>query len=339
MTGKSSVIEKKVKSANGMVVLVLSIVLFLVSIATIIWAANHLGIGNVSVISIIALVFGIILASLICPLLWAGLKILKPQEAMVFTLFGKYYGTLFGSGFFFVNPFAVANASKERNASSGATGRSEVSRELTLDVLKGIGVLPKHKKISLKVMTLNNDKQKINDVLGNPVNVGVVVIWKIVDTAMAMFNVENFVEFLSIQCDAALRNIVRLYPYDNTEDDGEKSLRGSSIEVAKKLEQALQEKVRVAGLEIIETNITHLSYAPEIAPAMLQRQQAVAVVAARQYIVDSAVGMVEMALGKLNEKNIVQLDEERKAAMVSNLMVVLCAGKEAQPIVNAGSLY
>lgn len=195
------------------------------------------------------------------------------------------------------------------------------------------------KKISLKAMTLNNDKQKVNDALGNPIVIGIIVVWKVTNTAKALFNVDNFVEFLSIQCDSALRNIVRLYPYDSSDEDGEKSLRGSSLEVADRLKEEIKQKVEIAGLDILEARITHLSYAPEIAPVMLQRQQAVAVVAARKYIVDSAVGMVEMALEKLSEKNIVNLDEERKAAMVSNLMVVLCANKETQPIVNAGSLY
>ncbi|MCX7614545.1 MAG: SPFH domain-containing protein, partial [Clostridiales bacterium] len=196
-----------------------------------------------------------------------------------------------------------------------------------------------NKKISLKTMTLNNDKQKINDQLGNPIIIGIVVIWKVVNTAKAVFNVDNYKEFLSIQCDSALRNIVRLYPYDSSTDDNEKSLRGSSQEVAEKLKEEIQSKVEIAGLEISEARITHLSYAPEIAAVMLQRQQASAIIDARQMIVEGAVGMVEMALSKLNENDIVQLDEERKAAMVSNLLVVLCGNRDAQPIVNSGSIY
>jgi regulator of protease activity HflC (stomatin/prohibitin superfamily) len=195
------------------------------------------------------------------------------------------------------------------------------------------------KKISLKSMTLNNETQKINDELGNPIIIGIVVIWKVVNTAKAVFNVDNYVEFLSIQCDSALRNIVRLYPYDASTDDGEKSLRGSSQEVAGKIKEEIQSRVDVAGLEILEARITHLAYAPEIAAAMLQRQQASAIIAARQMIVEGAVGMVEMALSKLSENNIVDLDEERKAAMVSNLLVVLCGNKDPQPIVNSGSIY
>ena len=188
-------------------------------------------------------------------------------------------------------------------------------------------------------MTLNNDKQKVNDALGNPIIIGIVVIWKVVNTAKAAFNVDNYVEYLSIQCDSALRNIVRLYPYDASDTEGEKSLRGSSQEVAERLKAEIQDKTNLAGLEIIEARITHLSYAPEIAAAMLQRQQASAIIAARQMIVEGAVGMVEMALEQLSVNNVVNLDEERKAAMVSNLLVVLCGNRDAQPIVNSGSIY
>ena len=193
----------------------------------------------------------------------------------------------------------------------------------------------------MKTMTLNNDRQKINDKQGNPVEVGIVVVWRVINTVEAMFNVDDYVEYLSIQCDSALRSIVRLYPYDITgEDDVENvSLRGSSEEICTKLQEEIQSKVEVAGLEILEARITHLAYAPEIAAAMLQRQQASAIVDARQFIVDGAVGMVEMALAKLSERGVVDLDEERKAAMVSNLMVVLCGNRDAQPIVNSGSLY
>jgi regulator of protease activity HflC (stomatin/prohibitin superfamily) len=188
-------------------------------------------------------------------------------------------------------------------------------------------------------MTLNNDKQKINDQLGNPIIIGIVVIWRVVNTAKAVFNVDNYEQFLSIQSDSALRNIVRLYPYDVGGDDNEKTIRGSSQEIADKIKEEIQSKVEIAGLEVLEARITHLSYAPEIAAAMLQRQQASAIIDARQMIVEGAVGMVEMALSKLSEREVVQLDEERKAAMVSNLLVVLCGNRDAQPVVNSGTLY
>lgn len=203
------------------------------------------------------------------------------------------------------------------------------------------------KKISLKIMTLNNARQKINDCLGNPVEIGIAVMWRVTDTAKAVFNVDNYKEYLSLQCDAALRNIVRLYPYDvapnvDTTGDGqadEGSLRGSSEVVAARIRDEIQAKVADAGLEIIEARITYLAYAPEIAAVMLQRQQASAIIDARKMIVDGAVGMVEMALERLAEKGTVELDEERKAAMVSNLLVVLCGNHDAQPVVNSGSLY
>ncbi len=274
---------------------------------------------------------------LVGPILYAGLKIIKPNEALVLTLFGKYYGTLKREGFYFVNPFVSSINPASSETSSGMFAKQEPKTDNLKTGTSSYTLQIPKKKLSLKAMTLNNDKQKINDALGNPIIIGVVVIWKVVDTAKAVFNVDNFSEYLSIQCDSALRNVVRLYPYDGEED--EKSLRGSSKEVAQDLVRELQDKVGIAGLEIVEARITHLSYAPEIAAAMLQRQQASAIIAARQKIVEGAVGMVEMALEQLSSKNVVELDEERKAAMVSNLLVVLCANRDAQPVVNSGSIY
>lgn len=195
------------------------------------------------------------------------------------------------------------------------------------------------KKLSLKAMTLNNNKQKINDLDGNPIEVSIVVIWKIVDTAKAVFDVDNYVEFISTQADSTLRDIASLYPYDGSESEDGKSLRRSSAEIAQCLKDELQERVEDAGLEVVEARITHLAYAPEIAAAMLQRQQAAAIIEARQKIVDGAVGMVEMALERITADGICDLDEERKAQMVSNLLVVLCSGKDTQPIVNSDSIY
>ena len=251
-----------------------------------------------------ALIIGIVVMAIgWFPLI--GLKIMRPNEALVLTLFGKYVGTLKKEGFFFINPFCTP---------------------------VGGG------KLSLKTMTHNNEKQKINDLSGNPIEVGIVVTWRVVNTAKAVFNVQNYGAFLSIQADTTLRDVARCYPYDSTDSD-EKTLRGSSVEVSEKLKELLQERVQIAGLEIIEARIAHLAYAQEIAAAMLQRQQATAIIEARQKIVDGAVGMVEMALKKLNDSNICELDEERKAQMVSNLLVVLCGNKDAQPIVNSGSIY
>lgn len=250
----------------------------------------------------------------ICIICFAGFKVLAPNEAVVLTLFGKYHGTLKKDGFYFVNPFCT---SVNPAAAFGRLG----------------------KKVSLKAMTLNNDKQKVNDEEGNPIEISVVVIWRIRDTAKAVFAVENYMTYISTQCDSAIRQVARQYPYDVAEGGDEKSLRGSSQEIADVLQEELQGRVEMAGIEIMDARINNLAYAPEIAAAMLQRQQAAAIIAARQKIVDGAVSMVDMALKKLSDNNIVELDDERKAAMVSNLLVVLCGNRDAQPIVNSGSIY
>ncbi len=330
------------KKRNGMAVMLLNILLLIGLIAGliigIVLSEDGQTIGNV-----IAAVCGISLGIAWIPL--AGLKVLKPQEALVLTLFGNYIGTLKGEGFYWVNPFCVA----VNPASETKLNQSGDVKQVSIKAFDGQAVSPAmpSKKMSLKIMTLNNNRQKINDCLGNPVEIGIAVTWRIIDTAKAAFNVDNYKEFLSLQCDSALRNIVRLYPYDtapgiDTTGDGiadEGSLRGSSEVVASRIKDEIQARVTEAGLEIIEARITYLAYAPEIAAVMLQRQQASAIVDARKLIVDGAVGMVEMALERLNEKGTVQLDEERKAAMVSNLLVVLCGNRDAQPIVNSGSLY
>ena len=327
--------EIVLKGKPGLLVLVLGVLGLVADIALIVGAAvlmeNGFGIG------IPLFVVGI-LYLLVCWVPFAGLKIIKPNEALVLTLFGKYYGTLKEPGFFFVNPFVSAiNPTMEgKDAETSMNSEGNVSISLSgkkKDSASG-------KKLSMKALTLNNGKQKINDLMGNPIEIGVVVIWRVANTAKAVFNVDDYMEYLSIQTDSALRNIVALYPYDIAgEGEDEQSLRGSSRKVADELKAEIQSKVEVAGLEILEARITHLAYAPEIAAAMLQRQQASAIIDARKMIVDGAVGMVEMALERLNENNVVELDEERKAAMVSNLLVVLCGNKDAQPIVNSGSLY
>lgn len=241
-----------------------------------------------------------------------GLKVLKPQEALVLTLFGNYVGTLKNDGFYWVNPFctAVNPAAKTKlNQSGDVDGGNTAKSVLTLatGTTAATSSTYVNKKISLKIMTLNNNRQKINDCLGNPVEIGIAVMWRVTDTAKAVFNVDNYKEYLSLQCDSALRNIVRIYPYDvapivDTTGDGvadEGSLRGSSEIVAGRIRDEIQQKVAEAGLEIIEARITYLAYAPEIAAVMLQRQQASAIIDARKMIVDGAVGMVEMALERI----------------------------------------
>ena len=331
--------EKAAGKVSGMFMMLLNIVLMLAGIAGLINGIILLdgGAGGAAAVALTAIAG--LYVCLIGPVMFGGLKILKPNEALVLTLFGNYYGTLKGPGFFFVNPLVSAATPAHGEPSTGAIAGDKKQSLVVGAVQAGVAAQAVSKKVSLKAMTLNNDKQKINDALGNPIIIGIMVVWKVVNTAKALFNVDNYIEYLSIQSDAALRNIVRLYPYDASDDEGEKSLRGSSQEIAESLKAEIQKKVEMAGLEILEARITNLSYAPEIAAAMLQRQQASAIIAARQKIVEGAVGMVEMALAKLSDNRIVDLDEERKAAMVSNLLVVLCGNKEAQPIVNSGSIY
>lgn len=337
--------EKILKTkSNGFAALFFIVLMIIVAIASFISSIAFLKNEALTVVGVLLSIF-LFIGSVIS---FGGLKVVKPQEAIVLTLFGDYTGTIKEPGFYFVNPFSVAvnPASKTKLGQSGDVDRQNTSIsinnsgiEANLDAFK--------KNISLKIMTLNNSRQKINDCLGNPVEIGIAVTWKVVDTAKAVFNVDNYKEYLSLQCDSALRNIVRIYPYDvapnvDTTGDGiadEGSLRGSSEVVAKRIRDEIQARVENAGLEIIEARITYLAYAPEIAAVMLQRQQASAIIDARKMIVDGAVGMVEMALERLSEGELVELDEERKAAMVSNLLVVLCGNHDAQPIVNTGSLY
>ena len=276
--------ERKVISINGFFML---FVFFIIGLFA--WLFFSISLGFLGGLLVALIVFG-----------FMGFKLLKPQEAMVLTVFGKYIGTLKGAGFHWVNPLA---------------------QSITPFV-----------PISLKARTLENGKQKINDELGNPIEVGIIVIWEVQDTAKAMFNVNDYNTFLSAQSDSALRNIVRTYPYDATDDSGKQTLRGDSQEISAKLKAEIQKNVKVAGLNIIDAKITHLAYAPEIAAAMLQRQQASAIIDAKRAIVDGAVGMVEMALNRLNEHNVVNLSDADKAKMVNNLLVILCGNKEAQPV-------
>ena len=335
--------EKILKNKkNGMLVLIVFVTILIASFVGAIYGAVIAEEGGsiaLVVISTIVLTLGWI------PLL--GLRVLKPQEALVLTLFGKYIGTIKGDGFYAINPFCVSvnpAANTELNQ-SGDVKKTPVVVSTSNGTTTTAQIV--NKKISLKIMTLNNNRQKINDCLGNPVEIGIAVTWRIVDTAKAVFNVDNYKEYLSLQCDTALRSVVRVYPYDvapgvDTTGDGmadDGSLRGSSEIVAGRIREEIQSRVNEAGIEIIEARITYLAYAPEIAAVMLQRQQASAIIDARKMIVDGAVGMVEMALARLNENNTVELDEERKAAMVSNLLVVLCGNRDAQPVVNSGNLY
>ncbi len=231
-----------------------------------------------------------------------GFFIVQPNEAKALVLFGTYKGTVSQDGFWWANPFMTKQT------------------------------------ISLRVRNFETAKLKVNDNHSNPIEIGAIVVWKVVDSAEALFDVDDYVRYVEVQAESALRTVATQYPYDS-HSAGEHALSTHTEEVSHALEQALADRLRTAGVEVVEARISHLAYSPEIAAAMLQRQQASAIIAARQKIVEGAVGMVEMALGMLSEKAIVQLDEERKAAMVSNLLVVLCSERASQPVVNAGSIY
>lgn len=301
--------EKRAREKNGWVMLVVVLLVMIGGIAMFAVGAVYTdqipALAAIMVLGIVLFFVGIVM---LC-----GFKTLQPNESYVFTLFGKYYGSLKRDGFYWVNPFCASV-----NPARATMGSA--------------------KKLSLKAMTLNNEKQKVNDEEGNPIEISVVVIWRITNTARAVFNVDNYMAYLSTQCDAAIRQVARQYPYDVSSNGDEKSLRGSAQEVADILKEEIQTRADMAGIEILEARISHLAYAPEIAAAMLQRQQASAIIAARQKIVEGAVSMVKMALDKLSDEEIVTLDDEKKAQMVSNLLVVLCGNKDAQPIVNSGSL-
>ncbi|CAH0281860.1 hypothetical protein SRABI27_03800 [Pedobacter sp. Bi27] len=237
-------------------------------------------------------------------LIFPGFLIINPNQSMVLTLFGKYIGTVKADGFFWVNPLTAK------------------------------------RRLSLKANNLNGQQLKVNDKLGNPIEIAAVVVWKVNETAKAVFSVENYMQYVNIQSEAAVRHLANIFPYDHSEgEETTITLKDGADKVSELLENELNERLSRAGIEVLEARISHLAYAPEIASAMLQRQQATAVIAARKLIVEGAVGMVEMALEKLSQKGIVELDEERKAAMVSNLLVVLCGDRHVQPVVNTGTLY
>jgi hypothetical protein len=235
--------------------------------------------------------------------LYAGFTAVAPNEARAIVLVGRYKGTIKNQGFWWVNPFAYPR-----------------------------------KRVSVKVRNFESARIKVNDHDGNPIEIAAVVVWKVIETAEALFQVDDYEQFVKVQTEAAIRNVVTSYPYDS-HIEGEVSLRGNPHEIGDKVETEIQSRLQQAGIEIMDARISHLAYAPEIANAMLRRQQANAIIAARTRIVEGAVSMVQMALDELSEKQIVKLDEERKAAMVSNLLVVLCSEHETQPVVNAGTLY
>lgn len=334
-TENRNIEEKILHPANGVVMLVINLIV-LVAFGFLFAFGIRQAVDKHVVAAVIMIVAACIGMVAVC-IAFGGLKTVRPNEALVLTLFGAYYGTIRESGFYFVNPFCESNSPVYDKAKSAAI-KAAKSKSNDMEVIS----VPTRKRVSLKSNTLKNEKQKVNDGMGNPIVIGTNVIWRVSNPTKAVFNVEDYAEFISIQTDSTVRNIARLYPYDVVDEDNdesEKTLRGSVQEIADRMEEALQERVNVAGIIIEDVKITNLAYSEEIAAAMLQRQQATAIIAARQKIVDGAVGMVKMAIDKLGDEEIVLLDEERKAAMVSNLLVVLCSGKDTQPIVNSGSIY
>lgn len=335
--------EKLIKPMNGIVMLIINLLVMLLSVPVFVYGGIMASWYVTAAIGLALCFLGVLMlvGSIIC---FCGFHQVNPNEALVLVLFGKYYGTVRTPGYYFTNPFArpIVPASQQSMIEAMAEAAVEGTKKGKKDK---VSTPSSRKRISLKVNTLNNDKQKVNDVLGNPVIIGTVVIWKVSNATKAVFNVEDYSDFLSTQCDLVVRNVARLFPYDDFDDkpetaaNGEKTLRGSSQEIADMMQDELQKRVISAGLEIQDVRITNLAYAEEIAAAMLQRQQASAIIAARQKIVEGAVGMVKMALDQLDEDSVVALDDERKAQMVSNLLVVLCGNKDAQPVINNGSIY
>ena len=338
--------EKILKPIKGFVPLFLIIVFILASIGLMILGGILIDEYDSYVLGGVSLGLGILLC-IASSISFAGLKIINPNEAMVLSLFGKYIGTIYENGFWYVNPFASAIYPQAKIAEAkNARLQAYAGKKSQAEVSASEAAIASAKKVSTKVCTFVNGNQKVNDKLGNPVEVSAIVIWKVVNATKAVLNVDYYKEYLSNQTDSTIRNVARLYPYDiiDDEDDekdeiNEKTLRGSATIIAEEMKKELASKVEDAGIEIVEVRLNQIAYAPEIAAAMLQRQQAIAVIAARKKIVEGAVTMVEMALDKLKEDDVVDLDEERKAQMVSNLLVVLCSSKEANPILNAGSIY
>jgi len=322
--------ERPIPVFNGWIMLMLLFALLIGNIVLLINIAAGLERGSAPPL----LFFLSILFFPVLIILMVGFFTLQPNEARVLVLFGKYCGTVRDSGFHWANPFF----------SNGQGGRAMGHLAATINKLEAAktGTQPKRSlsrnKISLRARTMNGEKLKVNDRRGNPIEIAAVVIWRVQDTAQAVFDVDDYELYVQTQSESALRHLASQYSYDHGEED-EITLRTNGAEVSAGLKRELEERLSRAGVAVEEARLTHLAYAPEIAQAMLRRQQAEAVIAARKKIVHGAVSMVEMALKELAEKQVVQLDDERKAAMVSNLMVVLCGESEVHPVVNTGTLY
>jgi regulator of protease activity HflC (stomatin/prohibitin superfamily) len=327
--------ERVVRVQNGWVMLPVLVGLLLADIALLIFSMEQ-GTRTTSQPRA-GLVVAFFVLLLVCVILRKGFFTLQPNEARVLVLFGNYNGTVRTSGFHWGNPFYTNGTPQFGGLTAGAEMQRKLASAKTSTGVTSRQTLGRN-KMSLRARTLNGDKLKVNDKRGNPIEIAAVVVWRVEDTAQAMFDVDNYENYVSTQSESALRHLASLYSYDYGEEN-EITLRSGVAEVSQALRGELQERLTKAGVVVDEARLTHLAYAPEIAQAMLRRQQAEAVIAARQKIVQGAVSMVDMALRELAEKQVLVLDDERKAAMVSNLMVVLCGESEVHPVLNTGTLY
>jgi len=329
--------ETTVTVHNGWTMLVLVLAFIALDIGLFVWslAAGIPATGHPHVLPFVVS----LLAIPVWIILLTGFFTLQPNEARVLVLFGAYKGTVRESGFHWGNPFYTNGPGASAAATAASSeGHGPTATAMAAQAAASAARHPKRNKISLRARTLNGQRLKVNDKGGNPIEIAAVVIWRVQDTAMAMFDVDDYEKYVETQSESALRHIASRYGYDHGEE-AEITLRSNVDDVSVALRQELHERLSKAGVVVEEARLTHLAYAPEIAQAMLRRQQAEAVIAARQKIVHGAVSMVEMALKELAEKHVVNLDDERKAAMVSNLMVVLCGESEVHPVVNTGTLY
>ena len=338
-------VEKKAHAASGWVMLFVVLGGFIVStltfIQSIIWLAESDELGMTPPALALPLLFVSIIAWCVLPVLANGFFTIQPGQARVCVLFGSYKGTVRDEGLRWANPFYSRNLGMPSSTDSGLSEISEGGINLTI---KGKRRDRTHgSKISVRARTYNGERIKVNDRMGNPIEIATVVVWRVVDTAKAVFDVDDYESFVYMVTETALRHVASAYAYDHMEDDDANAsaitLRTNIEEVSESLKTELDRKLAVAGVEVDDARLTHLAYAPEIAQAMLRRQQAEAIIAARKKIVEGAVGMVDMAVEMLAEGGNIDLDDERKATMATNLMVVLCGESEAQPVLNTGTLY
>jgi regulator of protease activity HflC (stomatin/prohibitin superfamily) len=327
--------EQSASVISGWGMLPFNLALFFGAMALFVWAVISLA-ERGSTPTVVALIAAILL-EILAVILLTGHFTLQPNEARVLILFGAYHGTVRTSGFWWANPFYSRSRGRVP-VTTASTPAEKHAQQGNQAQFAGMFQRPLPAKISLRARNFNSDKLKVNDKRGNPIEIAAVVVWRVEDTAKAAFDVDDFESYVHIQSESAIRHIASLFAYDRGEEH-EPTLRESADEVAAALKNELLERLDKAGVVIEEARLTHLAYAPEIAQAMLRRQQAEAVIAARQKIVHGAVSMVDMALRELAEKDVVKLDDERKASMVSNLLVVLCGEAEVSPVINAGTLY